>query len=41
MFLGEDFDGSGSEGEGEGEGVGSVREKLERLLEGVTRMEEF
>lgn len=39
MFLKEDFD-SDSEAEDERDG-GSSRKKLEKILEGVTRMEEF
>lgn len=39
MFLKEDFD-SDSEAEDEQDG-GSSRKKLERILEGVTRVEEF
>lgn len=39
MFLKEDFD-SGSEAEDERDG-GSSRKKLERILEGVTRMDEL
>lgn len=39
MFLKEDFD-SDSEAEDERDG-GSSRRKLENILEGVTRMEEF